>query len=70
MHPTPDLVALAHAAGLEAHRLACCADLDALPSILDAATGPLLIDVRIDGSVLNPAARKIFERVRAATNAA
>lgn len=70
MHPTPDLVALARAAGLAAHRLSCCADLDRLPGILDSATGPLLIDVQIDGTVLNPAARKIFERVRAATNAA
>jgi thiamine pyrophosphate-dependent acetolactate synthase large subunit-like protein len=63
-HATPDLVRVAQATGISARRIVTCSELDALPHMLTAADGPLLIDVAIDGNILNPGARDIFERAR------
>jgi acetolactate synthase I/II/III large subunit len=60
----PDLGQVARAFGADGHRLRTAADLDRLPELLHAPGGPRVIDIRINGEVVSPAAREIFRQVR------
>ncbi|MHB1836083.1 MAG: thiamine pyrophosphate-binding protein [Solirubrobacteraceae bacterium] len=57
--PTPDLAAMARSAGADGRQLRSPADLDSLRTLVADAVGPLLLDVRINGDVLNPTSVEI-----------
>jgi thiamine pyrophosphate-dependent acetolactate synthase large subunit-like protein len=53
-HPSPDLAALAEAFGARGRRITTLGDLEQLPDFLKCEDGPILIDVAINGDVVNP----------------
>lgn len=57
--PTPDLAAMARSAGADGYQLRAPADLRSLTRSIAAASGPLLMDVRINGDVFNPTSAEI-----------
>jgi len=62
--PTPDLAALARAAGAAGHRIDSPAALESLAPTLADAAGPLLLDVRINGDVVSPSSAEIAAALR------
>jgi acetolactate synthase-1/2/3 large subunit len=63
---TPDLVALAAGFGVPGTHIHTPGELDALPAILAAADGPLLVDVRVDSGIRNRSFDDIASRLRGA----
>jgi len=61
---TPDLAALAQATGAAGHRIDSPAALESLAPALADATGPLVLDVRINGDVVNPSSAEIAAALR------
>jgi thiamine pyrophosphate-dependent acetolactate synthase large subunit-like protein len=53
-HPSPDLANLAEAFGARGHRVTTLGDLEHLPDFLRCEDGPVLVDVAINGDVVNP----------------
>ena len=62
--PTPDLAALARAAGAAGHRIDSPAALESLAAVLADSAGPLVIDVRINGDVVSPSSAEIAAAMR------
>lgn len=62
--PTPDLAAVARAAGADGRRIDSPAALESLAPVLADAAGPLLLDVRINGDVVSPSSAEIAAALR------
>lgn len=62
-YPAPSFAALATAWGVTAARVEKAADWDAVPTVL-AARGPSLIELVLDGEVVNPTFREIKTLIR------
>ena len=62
--PMPRLDDVARAFGLAGARVHRAEDVDEPAAHLDHATGPLLVDVRVNREIVSPATKEIFAAVR------